>query len=94
MVEKSSKYIANECSHCALRLLLIGKDAHRKGNIKHVRNWSQAISSNFSCLLTSRIAKITKDKCFHCAMDLDYCFRLLSTVPWHRIIALLIRPLT
>ena len=25
MVEKLSKYIANKCSHCASRLILIGK---------------------------------------------------------------------
>ena len=36
-----------------------------KGNIKHVRTWSQAISSNFSCLFQSKIAKIAKDKCTH-----------------------------
>ena len=29
-----------------------------------------------------------KDKCSHCAMDLDYCFRWLSTAPSHRIMAL------
>ena len=29
MVDKSLKYIENKCSHCALRLILIGKDAHR-----------------------------------------------------------------
>ena len=50
MVEKSSKYIKNKCSHWALGLILIGKDARRKGNIKHVRTWLQAISSTFSCL--------------------------------------------
>ena len=27
-------------------------------------------------------------------MDLDYCFRWVSTVPSHRIIALLVHPLT
>ena len=31
MVKKSSKYIENKCSHWALRLILIGKHAHRKG---------------------------------------------------------------
>ena len=72
MVKKSSKYIENKCSHCALRLILIRKDAHSIGNI---RNWSQAISSNFSCLFRLKIAKIAKDKCSHCAMDLDYCFQ-------------------
>ena len=75
MVEKASKYIENKCSNWALRLILIGKDAHRKGkNIRHVRTLSQAISSNFSCLFRSKIAKIAKDKCSHCAMDLDYSF--------------------
>ena len=81
MVEKSSKNIENKCSHGALRLVLIGKDAHQKGNIRHVRTWLQAISSNLSCLFRSKIAKIAKDKCSHCVMDLDYCFRWLLTVP-------------
>ena len=36
--------------------------------------------------------KYTKDKCFHCAMDLGYCFRWLSMVPSHRIIALWVHP--
>ena len=71
---KPLKFIENRCTHWALRLILIGKDAHRKGNIKHVRTWSQAISSNFSCLFRSKIAKIAKDKCSHCAIGLDYCF--------------------
>ena len=35
----------------------IEKHAHRKGNIKRVRTWSQAILSNLS--------KIAKDKCTH-----------------------------
>ena len=74
MVEKSSKYIENKCSHCALRLILIGKYAHRKGSIRHARNWAKAISSNFSCIFRSKIAEIAKNKCSHCAMDLDYCF--------------------
>ena len=72
---KPLKLIENRCSHWALRLILIGKDADRKGNIKHVRTWSQAISSNSRCLFRSKIAKIAKDKCSRCAMDLDYCFR-------------------
>ena len=37
-------------------------------------------------------SKNHKDRCSHCAMDLDYCFRCLSTVPSHRIIALLVHP--
>ena len=78
MVEKSSKYMKNKCSHWALRLILIGKDA---------------ISNDFSCLFRSEIAKITKDKGSHCEMDLDYCFRWLSTAPSHRIIALWVHPL-
>ena len=45
-------------------------------------------------LFRSKIAKITKDKCSHCAMDLDYCFRWLSTAPSHRIITLWVHPLT
>ena len=72
MVDKSSKSNENRCTHCAIRLVLIGKDAHRKGNIRYVRNWSQAIESNFSCFFSSKIVKITKDKCFHCAMALNY----------------------
>ena len=62
---KSSKSIENKCTHWALRLVLIGKHAHQKGNIKHVRTWSQAISSNISSLFTSKIANIAKDKCTH-----------------------------
>ena len=93
MVEKSSEYIENKCCHWALQLILIGKDAHRKGNIKHVRTWFQAISSNFSRLFRSKIAKIAKDKCSHCVIVLDYCFRWLSTAPSHRIIALWVHPL-
>ena len=46
MVKKSSKSIENRCTHFALRLVLIGKHAHRKGNIRHVRNRSKAIASN------------------------------------------------
>ena len=34
-----------------MRLDLIGRHAHHKGNIKHVGTWSQAISSNFSCAM-------------------------------------------
>ena len=94
MVKKTSKSTENKCSHCALQLILIGKDAHRKGNIRHVIDWSQAISGHFSCLFRSKIAKITKDKCSHCAMGLDYCFRWLSTVPSQRNIALWVHPLT
>ena len=44
-------------------------------------------------LFRSKIAKIAEDKCFHCAMDLDYCFRWLSTAPSHRNIALCVHPL-
>ena len=49
MVEKSSKSIENKCTHSAIRLVLNGKDAHRKGNSKHVRSWSksQVISAVF-----------------------------------------------
>ena len=91
--KKSSKFIENKCSHCALRLILIGKDAHPKGNIRHVRSWSQTISCNFSCLFRSKMAKIAKDKCSHCVMDLDYCFLWLSTAQSHRIIALWVHAL-
>ena len=31
--------------------------------------------------LDQKISKIAKDKCSHCAMDLDYCFRWLSMAP-------------
>ena len=72
MVEISSKSIENKCTHCVIQLKK-GKNGHSKGNIKHVKNWLQAISSNFSCLFRSKIAKLTKDNCSHCAMDLDYC---------------------
>ena len=41
-------------------------------NIRHVRTWLQAISSIFNFLFRSKIAKIPKDKCSHCAVDLDY----------------------
>ena len=44
--------------------------------------------------LDRKMAKITKDKCSRCAMDLDYCFRWLLTVPSHRIIALWVHSLT
>ena len=94
MVKKTSKSTENKCSHCALRLILIGKDAHRKGNIRHVINWSQAISGHLSCLFRSKIAKIAKDKCSHYAMGLDYCFRWLSLTPSQRNIALWVHPLT
>ena len=33
MVKKSSKYIKIKCSHRAFRPILIGKHAHRKGNL-------------------------------------------------------------
>ena len=92
MVERSSQYIKNKSSHCAFQPILIGIDDHRKGIIRHVRNWSQTISSNFSCLFRLKIAIIAKDKCSHCAMDLDYCFRWLSPAPSHRIIALWVHP--
>ena len=42
--------------------------------------------------LNKTIAKIAKGKFSHCAVDLDYCFRLLSTAPSHRIIALRVHP--
>ena len=92
MVEKSLKYIENKCPHCALQLILIGKDAHCKGNIRHVTNWSQVISNNFSCLFRPKIAKITKDECTHGAMDFDFSFPWLSKIPLHRIIALWVHP--
>ena len=37
MVGKSLKSIKNRSTHCAIRLVLIGKDAHRKGKITYVR---------------------------------------------------------
>ena len=40
-----------------------------------------------------KIAKIAKDKCPHCAMDLDYCFRWLSMAPSQGLIALWVHPL-
>ena len=72
-----------------MRLVLIGKHAHRKGNIRHVRYWSNSIASNFRFVFfTSKMAKIEKDKCSHCTMALDYSFHWLSTVLTHRTIAL------
>ena len=59
----------------AIQLVLIGKDAICKGNIRNVRNWSQAMERNFSRLFTSKIAKIAKDKCSHCVIALDYSLR-------------------
>ena len=76
-----------------MQLVLIEKHAHRKGNIRYVRNWSQAISSNCSCLFRSKIAKIAKGKCSHFVMDLNDCFRWLFMAPLHRIIALWVHPL-
>ena len=55
-------------------------------------NWSAAIASNFSCFFTSKIAKIGQDKCSHCAMTLDYCFRLLSTALSHGMITQCVHP--
>ena len=73
--KKASKYIENKCSHCVLRLILIGKDAHRKGNIRHVRSWSEVIKMSFqSFFLKSKLAKIAKDQCSDCAMASDYSF--------------------
>ena len=40
--QKSSKSIENKYTHCAIRLLLIGKHAQRVGNIRHVRSWSES----------------------------------------------------
>ena len=76
-----------------MRLVLIGKWAHGKGNIRHVRYWSKAIASILSWLFTSILPKFAKDKCSHCAMALDYCFRCLSAAPSNRIIALWVHPL-
>ena len=58
MVKKSLKYIENKCSYWALQLVLIGKDARHKENIRHVRTWLQGISSNFSCLFRSKTANM------------------------------------
>ena len=49
--KKSSKSIENKCTHCALPLVLTEKHAHCKRNIRHVRYWSKAIASHFSCFL-------------------------------------------
>ena len=94
MVEKSSKSIENKNTHWAMRLVLIGKHAHRKGNINNVRKQSQAISSNFTFHFWSTLAKMAKDKCTHCVIDLNYCIWWLSTAPLNRIIALWVHPLT
>ena len=37
--------------------------------------------------------RIAKDKCSHCVMGLDYCFRWVLTALLHRIIALWVHPL-
>ena len=42
--------------------------------------------------LTSKLAKIAKDKCSHCTMALDYYFRPLSTAPSNGIVALWVHP--
>ena len=93
---KPLKFIENRCADCALQLFFIGKKkcAHPKGNIKHVIILVEAITSNFSCFFTPKIAKIAKDKCSHCAIGIDYSFRCLLTAPLHRIIALRVHPLT
>ena len=60
-----------------------------RGNIRHVRSWSKAIAINFSSFFyieVAKIAKISKDKCSHCAMA------YLSTAPSNRIIALWVHP--
>ena len=54
------------------------------------RKPSQVISVVF---FTSKIEKIAKDKCSHCAIGLDVSFRWLSLAPSHRIIALWVNPL-
>ena len=33
----------NKCTHCAMGLVLIGKHAHHKGNVRHVRYWSKVV---------------------------------------------------
>ena len=60
MFEKSAKSTENKCTHCAMRLVLKGKDAHPNGNIKHVRYWLKAIASNLCVFFTSKIAKLRR----------------------------------
>ena len=61
MVKESSKSIKNKCSHWAFRPILIGKHAYRKGNIKHVRSWSKAISAVFLHRNWQRSQRIRED---------------------------------
>ena len=52
----------------------------------------KAIASNFLRFFCIENTKIAKDKCSHCAMALDYCFRWLLTAPSQRIIAQWVHP--
>ena len=74
MVEKSSKYIENKCSHWAFRPITIGIHAHRKGILDMLDLGRKAIASNFSVFLHKKNTEIAKDKSSHCAMALDYSF--------------------
>ena len=60
MIEKSPMKISVPTVHC--NYFLIGKHAHQKGNIRHVRSWSKSIVSNFSCFFLSKLAKMSKHK--------------------------------
>ena len=75
---KSSKSIENKCTHYAFRLFLKGKHAHHKGNTRHVRSWSKAIGSNFSCFFYIEISKNCIGQVF--PLYDDY-FRCVSTAP-------------
>ena len=47
-------------SHCAMWLLLMGKHAHRKGNIRDVRYWLQAILQVMSVLTKNELINVIK----------------------------------
>ena len=59
MVEKSSKSIEKRCSHCAIRLVLLGKPAPRNGNIKHKEVNPQS-NEPFRCIDIYSLKAITR----------------------------------
>ena len=74
---KQLKFIRNGSTHCALRLLFIGKCVHRKGNIKHVRCWSETFSVD-----SHRKSIIAKRRCSHSAMNrFDHSIMVIDRLP-------------
>ena len=59
---------------------------------KEMSNMLDLGQKPFQLLFTLKLAKITKDKCSHCAMTFDNQFRCLSTAPSNRIITLWVHP--